>query len=288
MPQSSVPLGISLPAPLPTPPAGPPAAAAAAGPPTPPVFLKSRLFIVAVGVSTYARREYSLELAAKDATDFSNLMDAQVGRMYSSVEKRLLTNEAATRASVLAALEWLRQSTGPDDTGMLFIAGHGLNDSSGKYFFLPHDVDLKRLARSAIGEAELRKALAGLRGKAMMFVDTCHSGNVLGSGISVNNEVGRLANTLAAAENGVIVFSASTGKQESIESKSWGNGAFTKALIAGLTGGADFRKDGVVTHQGLSYFLGQEVKTLTKGRQTPVTAVPMGMVDFPLVAFAAR
>ena len=288
MPQSSLPLGISLPAPLPTPPAGPPAAAAAAGPPTPPVFLKSRLFIVAVGVSTYARREYSLELAAKDATDFSNLMDAQVGRMYSSVEKRLLTNEAATRASVLAALEWLRQSTGPDDTGMLFIAGHGLNDSSGKYFFLPHDVDLKRLARSAIGEAELRKALAGLRGKAMMFVDTCHSGNVLGSGISVNNEVGRLANTLAAAENGVIVFSASTGKQESIESKSWGNGAFTKALIAGLTGGADFRKDGVVTHQGLSYFLGQEVKTLTKGRQTPVTAVPMGMVDFPLVAFAAR
>ena len=255
MPQSSLPLGISLPAPLPTPPAGPPAAAAAAGPPTPPVFLKSRLFIVAVGVSTYARREYSLELAAKDATDFSNLMDAQVGRMYSSVEKRLLTNEAATRASVLAALEWLRQSTGPDDTGMLFIAGHGLNDSSGKYFFLPHDVDLKRLARSAIGEAELRKALAGLRGKAMMFVDTCHSGNVLGSGISV---------------------------------KSWGNGAFTKALIAGLTGGADFRKDGVVTHQGLSYFLGQEVKTLTKGRQTPVTAVPMGMVDFPLVAFAAR
>lgn len=286
MPQSSVPLGISLPAPLPTPPAGPPTAVA--GTPTPPVFLKSRLFIVAVGVSTYARREYSLELAAKDATDFSNLMDAQVGRMYSSVEKRLLTNEAATRASVLAALEWLRQSTGPDDTGMLFIAGHGLNDSSGKYFFLPHDVDLKRLARSAIGEAELRKALAGLRGKAMMFVDTCHSGNVLGSGISVNNEVGRLANTLAAAENGVIVFSASTGKQESIESKSWGNGAFTKALIAGLTGGADFRKDGVVTHQGLSYFLGQEVKTLTKGRQTPVTAVPMGMVDFPLVAFAAR
>mgnify|MGYP000966753165 CR=1 FL=1 len=93
---------------------------------------------------------------------------------------------------------------------------------------------------------------------------------------------------VAAAENGVIVFSASTGKQESIESKSWGNGAFTKALIAGLTGGADFRKDGVVTHQGLSYFLGQEVKTLTKGRQTPVTAVPMGMVDFPLVAFSAR
>jgi hypothetical protein len=83
------------------------------------------------------------------------------------------------------------------------------------------------------------------------------------------------------------VFSASTGRQESIEKKNWGNGAFTKALIEGLRGAADFRKEGVVTHQGLSYFLGQEVRKLTGNLQTPVTAVPVGVVDYPMVALVA-
>ncbi len=120
----------------------------------------------------------------------------------------------------------------------------------------------------------------------MLFADTCHSGNVIGTGLAAGAELGRLANTLSSSETGVIVFSASTGRQESIEAAEWGNGAFTKALLAGLKGQADFRKDGVVTHQGLSYYLGREVVALTRGRQTPVTAVPIGVVDFPLIAAA--
>ena len=244
---------------------------------------KARLFLLAVGVSKYSRKEYALGLPAKDAGDFASLMSGQGGRMYASVHARLLTDEKATRSAVLDALAWMRDSVGPNDTGMLFIAGHGVNDSNGRYYFLPHDAEVERLASTAIGESELRKTLAALPGKAMLFVDTCHAGNVIGTGAAVNNEIARLANTLAAAENGVIVFSASTGRQDSVEDMRWGNGAFTKALIEGLKGAADFRQDGVVTHQGLSYFLGRAVKTLTKGRQTPVTAVPLGMIDFPLV-----
>lgn len=261
-----------------------PGAPVAPGPSAGPGAAPSRLFVVAIGVSAYARRDYALDLPAKDASDFAALMKGQGGRMYSSVEARLLTDAAATRSAVLDALSWLRQAAGPRDTAMLFIAGHGVNDAGGRYFFLPHDGDVDRLAQSAVSEAHLRQSLAAVRGKAVLFVDTCHAGNVVGTGAALNTEIARLANTLAAAENGVIVFSSSTGRQESIEQASWGNGAFTKALIEGLRGGADFRKEGVVTHHGLSYFLGREVARLTKGRQTPVTAVPVGVIDYPVVA----
>ncbi len=244
-----------------------------------------RLFVLAVGVSKYARREYSLALAAKDAGDVEAVFRGAV-RLYSSVETRLLTDERATRAEVMAGLEWLRKSAGPEDTAILFIAGHGVNDARGRYFFLPHDADVAQLNRTGIGEDEIRSTLAAVRGRAMLFADTCHSGNVIGTGRAAGAELGRLANTLSSSETGVIVFSASTGRQESIEAAQWGNGAFTKALLAGLKGQADFRKDGVVTHQGLSYYLGREVAALTRGRQTPVTAVPIGVVDFPLIAAA--
>jgi uncharacterized caspase-like protein len=240
--------------------------------------------VVAVGVSEYARSDYNLRLPAKDAADFLDLMKSQAGTLYSGVEGRLLVNGEATRAKVLEAMNWLRAVVGEQDTGMLFIAGHGVNDAIGQYHFLPYDADVARPSRTAVPETAIRQALASLKGRAVLFVDTCFAGNVMGSGAAASNEISRLANTLSSAENGVIVFSASTGRQESLENPAWGNGAFTKALIEGIRGGADFRREGVVTHQGLSYFLGQEVRNITRGRQTPVTAVPLGVTDFALVA----
>ncbi|MDO8418734.1 MAG: caspase family protein [Rubrivivax sp.] len=274
--------GLTLPAPSPVPVLSAPSVA-------PNVLIRpirrtQKLFLVAIGVSEYADKGNSLEFPAKDAGDFARLMAAQSGRMYARVESRVLTDRDARRPAVLDALHWLRRSVGPEDTAMLFIAGHGLNDGQGRYRFLTHEADVARLDQTSISEGELRSALAALPGRAMLFVDTCHAGNALGSSLALSKEISRLANSLSATENGVIVFSASTGRQEAVETAKWGNGAFTRALLQGLQGAADFRKDGVVTHQGLSYFLSREVKELTSGRQTPVTAIPMGMIDFPLVA----
>ena len=47
---------------------------------------------------------------------------------------------------------------------------------------------------------------------------------------------------LSSAENGVVVFAASTGKQYSLEDPQWENGAFTEALIEGLSGKAALRR----------------------------------------------
>jgi uncharacterized caspase-like protein len=89
-------------------------------------------------------------------------------------------------------------------------------------------------------------------------------------------------NELSSAENGVVVFSSSTGRESSLENKSWGNGAFTAALLEGLSGKADSSGSGRVTHKMLDYYISERVKVLTSGAQHPVTQAPGGVPDFPI------
>ena len=66
------------------------------------------------------------------------------------------------------------------------------------------------------------------------------------------------------------------------ENAARGNGAFTKAVVEGLSGKADFSKNGKITHKGLDYYVSERVKELTKGQQSPVSISPSGVTDFPV------
>jgi uncharacterized caspase-like protein len=90
-----------------------------------------------------------------------------------------------------------------------------------------------------------------------------------------------VVNELASAENGAVVFASSTGKQYSLEDKALGNGAFTKALVEGIGGRADYKADGKITINELDLYLSERVKELTKGQQTPTTTKPETIPDFP-------
>lgn len=241
-----------------------------------------RLVVLAIGVSEYRKPEYQLGLAAKDARDFAATLKAQSGRLYTAVESRVLTDKGATGANIRAGFEWLEQSVGPDDLGILFMAGHGLNSKQGEYFFLPWEADHLQLASTGVPEGMIRRSLSRLRGKALMFIDTCYAGGAVGTFSSASRELASLANDLASSENGVVVFASSTGRQLSEENDKWGNGAFTRAAIDGLTGQADFRNTGRVTFKSLDFYISERVSALTDGRQTPVTISPVGVPDFAL------
>lgn len=251
--------------------------------------LRPMLYILAVGVSEYADTGIRLEYSAKDATDLAQVLKGQEGPLYRKVEIRLLTDRNARRDDVLDGLEWIRREMTARDVGIVFLAGHGVNDSDGVYYFLPHDTEVKRLKRTGVIFTEIRNTLISLPGKALFFVDTCHSGNVLGTGLrSLPNDTTAIANELASAENGVIVFTATTGRQYAQESDTWGNGAFTKALVEGLRGKADMTGSGRITHKMLDLYLSERVKQLTEGAQSPVTITPSGVPDFPLAVSPQR
>lgn len=243
-----------------------------------------RLYVLAIGVGKFKSSQVPpLGLTTKDSQDFVAAMRGQEGRHYRSVTVRLLNDDKATRAAVLEGLEWLQREVTQHDVGMLFIAGHGANDPKDGYFFLPHDFDVNQGARSGITQATFKKAVEGLAGRAYFFIDTCHSGNVTGGRKSFPNpDVSAVINDMASADSGVIVFSASTGRQEALENEAWGNGAFTKSVVEGLSGKADEKRTGRVTHRMLDYYITDRVKELTGGKQSAVTIAPSGLPDFTL------
>ena len=245
--------------------------------------LRPALYVLAVGISKYRDANIQLAFASKDASDFANVFKLQEKQLYRKVEVKLLTDANAKRDDILDGLEWIRREMTSRDVGVVFMAGHGITDSDGVYDYLPQDTDTDRLKRTGVIFTEIKNTLAALPGKALFFVDTCHSGNVLGTGRrSVNNDLTAVVNELSSAENGVIVFAASTGRQFAQESPEWGNGAFTKAVIEGMSGKADVGRTGRVTHKMLDLYVSERVKALTRGTQSPVTIVPQGISDFPV------
>ena len=247
--------------------------------------IQPKLYVLAVGVAQYQHPAIGkLGLPAKDAQDFAAALQRQKGRLYRDVEVKLLTDAQATADAVVDGLDWLQKQVTQHDVGIVFIAGHGVNDATQGYTFLPANADPERLRRTGVPMDEFKKTLANLPGKALFFFDTCHSGNVLGNtkARALPNDVSAVVNELASAENGVVVFSSSTGRQLSYEDPAWGNGAFTKALVEGLDGQADYRKNGRITHKMLDLYISERVKQLTGGKQSPVTQAPGGVPDYPV------
>ena len=239
---------------------------------------KPKLYVLAVGESVYEKPELRLNYAAKDARDFSVAMQAQKGGLYRDVEVRLLTD--APKDDIEDGLEWLRRQVTTRDVGVIFLAGHGVDDSSGMYYFLPANADLDRLMRTGLVFSDLKNTVLSIAGKAVLFVDTCHSGNVMGTRRGVT-DINQVVNELASVENGAVVFTASTGRQFSLEDAQWQNGAFTKALVEAIGGKADYNGKGKVTINMLELYLSERVKELTNGQQTPATSKPDTVPDFP-------
>ena len=243
--------------------------------------IKPKLYVLAVGVSSYEEADLQLGFAAKDARDFARALTGQKGGLYRDVTARILTDKLATKDDILDGLDWLQKETTSKDIAMVFLAGHGVNDQAGIYYYLPVNANPEKLKRTGVAFSDIKNTVASLAGKAILFVDTCHSGNVMGTRRG-SADINAVVNELASAENGAVVFASSTGRQYSLEDKSWGNGAFTKALVEGVGGRADYSGKGKITINMLDLYLSERVKELTGGKQTPTTTKPQTIPDFPI------
>jgi WD40 repeat protein len=250
-------------------------------------LVKPVLYVLAIGVSDYAQDDLDLKFAAKDATDFATILRLQQGGLYREVVAKVLTDKKATAEDVRDGLEWIEKEATSRDVAMVFLAGHGENDPNGTYYFLPHNANPAKLKSSCVSFADIQTTLRNLPGKALFFVDTCHAGNVMGKQVLVARrrggaDINALANELSSAENGVVVFTACTSRQSSLEREDWQNGAFTKALVEGLSGQADLHRQGHISINTLDAFVANRVKQLTDGKQSPVTTKPDTVPDYPV------
>ncbi len=226
------------------------------------------LYVLSVGVNEYRATDVfpSLRFAAKDSQDVARTLSAQQGRRYRRVYSRVLNDREATLPRLRDELAWLQQTPQAGDVAMLFMAGHGVGQGSGKaqrYYFVPSDADPNDLAGTALSDETLYRMLSQFRAATVvLFIDSCRAGSTPAQR--------RLMEELQTG-GGIVVYSATKANRPSLERVRWQNGAFTHALVEGLRGGADVRGDGHITASGLEHFLATRVKELTDGEQEPMT-----------------
>ena len=240
---------------------------------------KPTLYLLSVGVSKYENPEYNLGVADKDAIAMAKMFKAQEGKVYKKVITRTLTNKDAHSDNILDALDWIDKEVTSKDVAMIFIAGHGMNDDKGVYYFLSHDANLDRLRRSAVKWTEIKETISNLPSKVILLADTCHSGNITGERRDITSAVKSIINS----GSGSVIMTATTGSGYSYEKAEWGHGAFTKSFLDGLGRmRADYDSDGTITVKEIDLYVTNNVKKLTKGKQKPTTIIPNSVPDFAI------
>ncbi len=264
------------------------------------------LWYLGFGVSKYRDDSLNLQYADKDARDLGALL-SKMKKPFKSVHAKILTNEQVTVSAIKGAKAFLAKAR-PEDTLVLFIAGHGVHDRDAEstYYFLTHEADLASLQSTAANFEAVEDLLQGVAPRSKLFLmDTCESGEAesaveartlaaAGSrglrsrGVKLSGAAGKAAAQAAPARrvwvlekdryiyndvarrSGAIVFSSSRGGQYSYESEELKNGFFTSALLRALgTAEADANKDGTVSTGELRAFVGAAVSKATDGLQTP-------------------
>jgi WD40 repeat protein len=244
------------------------------------MLFKPNLYVLSIGISDFADSKYNLNFAHADAEAISGIFGTQSGKVFRQVNIRQLTNKQATKKEILEGFSWLRSQASPRDVVILFIASHGFNHG-GRFYLLPHDGNSQDLDKTAIKWADFSDLAVALPCRTVIFLDACHSG-ALASGLRSDNT--EALRELVGEEKGVIVMSASTGKETSLEDEKWGHGAFTLSLIEGMKNGkADLLfSDGQVEIRELDTFVFQYVKKLTQNRQNPTTQKPSSISELIL------
>ena len=245
-------------------------------------IIKPKMYALLIGVSRYKDKGVTaLKWADKDAEDLDRILEAQKGRLYRDVEVRLIENEEATAGRIVDELSWIESAASQGDRVIVFLSGHGVTDNLNSYYFVPYDARMERRgvyslpARStSVSHAQIVDSLKRTQGHVLFFFDTCHAGGAAVGGATRGDQTYQpFIDEMRDASNGVLVLASSEGRELSQEDDSSKNGVFTRAVVEGLSGKADFNKDGIVTFEELSLYVAERVKELTKNTQHPVRDV---------------
>jgi tetratricopeptide (TPR) repeat protein/uncharacterized caspase-like protein len=234
-----------------------------------------RVWAVVIGVARYKNPKLNLKFADNDAQAFYGFLRSPAGGNIPADRITLLTNERATRSSIIRALNERFNRAFEDDVIMLYIASHGQTDPvSDEVYFLGYDTEADNLSGSALSQTDIEKSLTNTRAKKKVWIaDACHSGIYKGMEMRANAHAltNKLLNRIAVSNNGMALLTASSNSEFSFEDAKWGggHGVFTYHLLQGLKGKADANTDTFVTIRELYEYVYRGVADDTAGQQHP-------------------
>lgn len=231
---------------------------------------KPELHALIVGIDAFRNPSLTLKYSVADAKAVAETLRLKAAPLFGHVEVELLTTPASTTREALLAAFAGYDSIGADDVFVFYAASHGTvaeqDLTSREYFLIPSNVGLvsdEALKREAISQNDLKRLIAGIPAtKKVILLDTCQAG-ALGDALALTargTSDQRAINILSAAV-GSTVLAATTSQEQALEGMN-GHGVFTWALLQGLNGQADVRRNGYVSTLDLASYVGDEVPKL--------------------------
>ena len=270
-------------------------------------------YFIGIGVSNYKDTSMNLKYADKDIRDIAKFL----GKTYPGIIIDTLLNEEATAINIQKIAEKLK-STKADDKVLISFSGHGLLDSSKRFWYATYNLDFEMPNKNGFSMASISAMIENIPARyRLITIDACHSGDVV-NGINaaskpvvVNEPIDdnksvkgakllvlkrgnqssalllksmQIVFTDQLSNTGINLIAASSGTEYALEGKDWNNGVFTYALINGWSYGARENSSySKVHYRNLKYYLQNTVPSVTQGRQTPNTVMENGEIDWWLI-----
>jgi hypothetical protein len=222
---------------------------------------KGEIYAAVIGINQYQHgtRIPALRYARNDAEAFAGYMRQEMG--LDSAHLFELYDDQATKRNIesLLGTQLRRKAQSPEDTVIIFFAGHGApesdaasNDPDGiTKYILAHDADPDDLFSTAIAMDQIATIFSRIRAERVVFIaDSCYSGGSGGRTLLAANRRANISDAflerIARAGKGRIILTSSNAQEVSQESDKCRHGYFTYYLLEGLRGKADISQDGEI------------------------------------------
>jgi hypothetical protein len=243
---------------------------------------RGRMLGFAVGIDSYPAMPGSdLRFSAADARRIAAVVGASSA--YESVDVEPLVNEQASADAIRARLDKLIAKAGPDDTILLSFAGHGLVDRDGRLRLALSTTEAGRIEETSLDFEEIAARLRSARARVLILLDVCHAGAAGRTEVASNDDAVRQLSTDTGA--GIVILSASKGRQFSEEAADIGGGRFSVAfgrVVGGDRASFDADGNGRISLRELYGGVKSIVARQTGGRQVPWLARNQIFGDFDI------
>lgn len=212
-----------------------------------PSYVRAKYALV-IGIGRFKDPDIPrLQFAAKDARDLASVLtDPTYGR-FDPANVTLLTDETATRANILNALQDLILNSQDDDLVFLYVSSHGSphraeSGLGGVGYIVTYDSAVRNIWLDSLDYEQFYRQVSLLKARRKaVFLDTCYSGQFRKGEKSLSIEGGVDVNDAKRflSGEGTYVITSSRADERSWESEELQNSYFTHFLIAALRQGAE-------------------------------------------------
>lgn len=259
-----------------------------------PAAVVRRKIVAVIGIDDYQHLP-RLRCAVNDAT---RVQEALVTFFGFEAPLRPLLNERATQKAIIEFVrDDLPDLLRPDDSLVLFFAGHGTTrkreHAPDTGYLAPVEAALPLRFSNLVDMEHLLDDISRLDAHHILVIlDACNSGMAL-EALRRTRQIPRYQADLDRKRSRKVITSARGDQLAADQGPMPGNSLFTGTLIEGLVQGrADFDKNGLVTSAELGLYVQQQVAQQRGSSQTPEYGVfgsdELGELVFPLSSGASK